>query len=216
MSDAVSVAKNAVGAPPPWALWITIIIAILTFLWNVANSIYRQRQERFREDRGREDAYWFQQVILPQCIEALDRFVGVLSPDAVYLQELITTGAFPFAIKENFDSVLTSAFYNARNLLLRELMILELVSDDSENSCYAACGKILENVEDEVTSYVVRFFPPDEGHAAVSANDDESLTIDQHYHRARLRILKELRDAHLSKFCTGSGRAQKLLHFLFG
>ena len=158
MNHLRSVVKIISSTPPPWVLWLTTLAAaaaVIRLIWDIWHDFKRGRNERKREIRLREDLFWFQQVILPDCVNALQRFKSSVLPLADKLQDSIDKGETAENLNNQYQNY-QQQFLSIKQHLLTEIIVLNLADDGKYRSdAYQECATIIDQLEDDISSYVV-------------------------------------------------------------
>ncbi len=133
-------------SPSPWILWVTVFVALGTFVLRLYNYIVERRDKSRDRKISIEDEFWYRGVILPTCLEPLLQFVLVQSDKLHNLNNRFLNS------DENKNAeykTYLDQFQKEKRSLENRSIVLEVISEEA----YASVTKELDDLEDAVTTH---------------------------------------------------------------
>ena len=140
--------------PSPLALWVVVIVSIISILWNFYIWTASKRENKRLRKLIKRDDFWFRTIVLPTLVEPLSKFVDENTKRNVQLSDK------RFSDQEHkskeYDQYLTK-FNQEREVIIQACYLLTLHSDD----LYQKVTSLLDELEDHVTIYCLSRSKPD-------------------------------------------------------
>jgi len=140
-------------SPPPGIVWITVLIAASTLLWNAGVfAVGRLDQSRQRR-RSIEDEYWFRTVVSPFCVDSLVQLVDQSSKELGSFER-----AAPLGERNALYTGFLTSFRGRKNAVLSRFLLVAAF----DSSVYGGVSEKIDDMEDVITQ-----------HCALHALEDE-------------------------------------------
>ena len=133
--------------PNPLLLYLTVLVSFVTLAWKVMEFIIARKDRNKDRNLSIEDEFWFRQVLLPICIQPLQKFALTQAEEINALESKSKKQGLKDKNGPYRDFL--KLFKHEKNTLLSQFMVLGPISQE----LYRSVTETLDDLEDYVTEY---------------------------------------------------------------